>query len=267
VTAEEYLRRVDFELRDLPWRTRRDLVSDLRGHLTELPEGTDLVERLGPPARYAAELRAAEGLERRRGPIAFLLARRLRNVIFTVAAVTVLGLAIGALAWIGSYQPLTFDNGAQYPPAAKGLVGSDAEQVELRNGRPFEVGVSVVNTGRFAVRVLGVLQETGLPFSDLPLSTRLVMAGPMANHGGYPRPHRRFRPFDLAPGQVAFLVLRGTYEARCHPSRRGSQDFWEIGGFQVRFGFLWRTGTADIDLPSQLQIAGPKGMDCEAAKR
>jgi hypothetical protein len=49
VTAEEYVRRVDFRLRDLPWRMRRDLIDELRGHLDELPADTDLAARLGPP--------------------------------------------------------------------------------------------------------------------------------------------------------------------------------------------------------------------------
>ena len=79
MTAEDYLRRVDVAVRDLPWRTRRELNSELRGHLAELPADTDFVERLGTPERYAADLRSAAGLERRRGPIAFLRARRPRN--------------------------------------------------------------------------------------------------------------------------------------------------------------------------------------------
>jgi len=53
--AEDYVRMVAFELRDLPWRMRRDLVAELRGHLGELPAGTDLGERLGEPHEYAAD--------------------------------------------------------------------------------------------------------------------------------------------------------------------------------------------------------------------
>jgi hypothetical protein len=261
VTANDYLRRVDFCLRDLPWRMRRELLAELRGHLDELPEGTDLVSRLGPPEQYAWEMRSAAGLERRRGPIAFLRARRLRNVILTVIALTLLGVVIGALAWIGSYQPLAPGMGFQYPAGVRPAAGADLEEVHFRQGGPFEAGVSFVNDGRFTVRVLSVSLESGEPFSDLPLKARLYVAGPMTNSGGYPRPHRRFHPFDLEPGQVAFLVLRGAYDAPCRPQAM-VQDYWELGGFEVRFGFLWRTGTAEIDLPPQLQINGPKGMEC-----
>jgi len=89
VTAEEYVRQVDFRLRDLPWKTRRELVSELRAHLSELP--ADELASLGTPEQYASDLRSAAGLERRRGPIAFLLARRPRNLVLTVVALAVIG--------------------------------------------------------------------------------------------------------------------------------------------------------------------------------
>jgi uncharacterized membrane protein len=62
--AEHYLSDVSFELRDLPWRMRRDLIAELRGHRDELPTGTDLVGRLGTPKEYGAELRSAAGSSR-----------------------------------------------------------------------------------------------------------------------------------------------------------------------------------------------------------
>lgn len=262
MSADDYVRLVSYELRDLPWKQRRDLVSEIESHLAELPPETNFRERLGPPERYAADMRAAAGLERRRGPIAFVQARRPRNLVLTVLSLIVLGLAIGFVAWVDSYQPLVTGNAGRYPAGVKGMVGSDIQQVAFRQGAPFAVGVSVMNNGRFTVRVLGVQQEAGLPFFYLPLRARLVMAGPVANHGGFPQTSRRFRPFDLKPGQAAYFVLKGTYDARCHPARHGNQDFWEIGGFEVRYGFLWRTGTAEIPLPSQLQINGPKSMSC-----
>jgi hypothetical protein len=45
MTTDEYLRDVGFALRDLPWRTKRDLVAGISAHLSELPAGTHLVER------------------------------------------------------------------------------------------------------------------------------------------------------------------------------------------------------------------------------
>lgn len=260
MTTEDYIRMAGWELRDLPWKMRRDLVSEIRRQLEELPAETNLLERLGRPHEYAAELRDAAGLERRRGMIAFLRARRPRNLVLTVLALTIIGLAVGAVVWVGSYQPLVPGMGSQDPPGAKPELGSAGEQVEFLEGKPFEVGVSVVNNGRFTVRVLG-----SEPQSYLPVAARLYLAGPMANTGGFPRPHRRFHPFDLAPGQVALLVLRGTYDATCRVSP-GTQSFWTTGDFAVRYRFLWRTATTQIGLPSPLQIDGPKGMSCEGAQ-
>ncbi|MEV8511242.1 hypothetical protein [Dactylosporangium sp. NPDC051484] len=60
-----YLERVGAELADLPPDVRDDLMEDLPAHFAEVLEerGGPLVERLGPPAAYAAELRAAAGLD------------------------------------------------------------------------------------------------------------------------------------------------------------------------------------------------------------
>lgn len=119
MNADQYLRLVGFELRDLPWRTKRDLLEEIREHLAELPEGTDLVERLGAPEDYVAELRAAAGLERRHGPVALLRRPRPRNLIAVILALILLGLAIGAVEWVDSYQPLVFGNGWMNPAGTK----------------------------------------------------------------------------------------------------------------------------------------------------
>ncbi|MGI5245511.1 HAAS signaling domain-containing protein [Dactylosporangium sp. CA-139066] len=60
-----YLERVGAALADLPADVRDDLMEDLPAHFAEVLEeqGGPLVERLGPPAEYAAELRAAAGLQ------------------------------------------------------------------------------------------------------------------------------------------------------------------------------------------------------------
>ncbi|GAA0730176.1 hypothetical protein Drose_33505 [Dactylosporangium roseum] len=60
-----YLERVAAALADLPPEVRDDLLEDLPAHFAEVLEeqGGTLVDRLGPPVAYAAELRAAAGLE------------------------------------------------------------------------------------------------------------------------------------------------------------------------------------------------------------
>ncbi|MFF3665112.1 HAAS signaling domain-containing protein [Microtetraspora malaysiensis] len=60
---EEYARAVRAELDDLPAKDRDELLEDLDDHLAEVAAESDvpLEERLGSPAAYAAELRAAYG--------------------------------------------------------------------------------------------------------------------------------------------------------------------------------------------------------------
>jgi len=193
MNADEYVREVDSALRDLPWRQRRDLTAELHAHLAELPADTRFDERLGTPPRYAADLRAAAHLERRRGPIAFLRARRPRNLILLVLVLTVTGLAIGAVVWIDSYQPIAFGNGYQFPAGAKGAPGIDGQSVDFHQGRPFVYGMEIRNAGRFTVRVLGVPYESYLPWTAHVLMSRL-------NYTGVYRAAGRFHPFHLKPG-------------------------------------------------------------------
>lgn len=250
MTAADYLRRADLALRDLPWGTRLELISELRGHLDELPAATDLEARLGTPEKYAADLRAAAGLERRRGPIAFLRARRPRNLILTLVALALMGLAIGAVVWIDSYQPLASAGGGQNPDGVRQAPGVEGDAVVFRQGHPFRLGFTVQNTGRFAVRVLGV------PYSPvLPFSARLLMSGPQ-REPGMEQPWKPFHPFDLKPGQIRWLVLDGSYA--CH-SGMGSRTSSGIDALPVRFSFLWKTSTATIPLDSPLTFLFPKG--------
>ncbi|MFG2053558.1 HAAS signaling domain-containing protein [Micromonospora sp. NPDC048930] len=72
VTGQEiadYVDRVRAALADLPPAVRDELTEDLPEHLAEVAAETDgtLVDRLGEPEAYAAELRAAAGAEGRAG--------------------------------------------------------------------------------------------------------------------------------------------------------------------------------------------------------
>jgi len=241
VSREEFVRRFGFALRDLPWRTRRELAADLENHLAEIPPDVDLLERLGSPEQYAADLRAAAGLERRRGPIAFLRARRPRNVVLTVLALTVIGLAIGAVVWIDSYQPLATGNAA-YEPGAQASPTGDGSYVVFREGKPFHYGMTIWNSGRFTVRVVGIPIEY-----HLPISYRLLMSEPTTfDYGGIPQPFTPFHPFDLKPGEERGIVLRGVYNEPCDIRGTGSINWQSI---PVRYSFLWHTSTVQVPLP------------------
>ncbi|HEX6953076.1 MAG TPA: hypothetical protein VF124_09790 [Gaiellaceae bacterium] len=249
MTSEDYLRRVDAALRDLPWRQRRELLGELRAHLEELPAGTELSE-LGTPEEYAADLRSAAGLERRRGLVAFLRARRPRNLILTGAVLALIGLAIGAVVWIDSYQPIAFAGGTQLPLDAKPSLGQAGESIVFRKGRPFEYGITIRNSGRFTVRVLGI------PASNTDFyAGRLLMSEDQSGRMDE-RPLERFHPFDMRPGSFRWLLLRGGYACTTGMGK-GTGVTW--GAIPVRFRFLWRTGTAWIPLEEPLTFSFPNG--------
>ena len=256
MTAEEYLRQVDFWLHDLPWGMRRELLSELRGHLNELP--ADDLATLGAPEQYAADLRSAAGLDRRRGVVAFLRARRPLNVILAVVLLTVIGLATGVVVWIQAYQPIAFAGGSYLPLYEKEVHGVSGQAVIFHKGRPFRYGFTIVNNGRFTVRVLGVPYAPFLPFT-----ARLLTNGPSTPRLFMSGPYRRFKPFDLKPGQMTLLLLRGAYA--CH-SGTGPGPSVAIDALPVRFSFLWRTTTAEIPLDGSLTFVFPKGCQPPAVR-
>jgi hypothetical protein len=251
VTAEEYVHRVNFWLTDLPWSTKKALLSELRGHLAELPADTDL-DTLGTPEQYAKDLRAAAGLERRRGVVAFLRARRPRNLVATVVLLAALGLGIGAIAWVDSYQPLVWGNGGM-DPANVVFPRGGGEYAVAHKGRPFQFGFTVRNDGRFTVRILGVPELRGYPFR-----AQLWASGPTIR-GGMPLPERRFKPIDLKPGWTLVLYLVGRYACTYQAPAGSSTTLAEL---PVRYSFLWRTATTWIDLHEQLAILLPKKVGC-----
>jgi hypothetical protein len=253
VTAEDYLRVVSFQLRDLPWRMRHELLAELREHLAELPPATDLGARLGSPEKYAADLRSAAGLERRRGLIAFVRARRPRNVVLTVVALTVIGIAIRAVEWVDSYQPLVWSGGLILPAGATVIPPGNGELAVFHDGRPFEFGISIANNGRFAVRILGVPEASILPFSAHLLMSKSSRS--FRHPSQTPIPLVRFKPFDLQPDEQRVFVLRGVY--RTNPTLCGSGLRWggiKLVPFPIRYSFLWTTTTVEVHYPEKLWI-------------
>jgi hypothetical protein len=209
----------------------------------------NLVERLGAPERYAAELRGAAGLDRRRGAIAFLRARRPRNLVLTAAALAVLGLAIGAVAWVDSYQPLVFAGATQDPLDSKPTPGAAGVTVVFHEGRPFLYGLSIHNDGRFTVRVLGIPKSV----TDF-YSGELLMSKDQTGRLDE-RPLERFHPFDMRPGSFRWLVFKGVYACT---TGIGAGAGVTRAAIAIRYRFLWRTATAWIPLADPLSITFPK---------
>jgi hypothetical protein len=265
MTSEDYISMVRRELRDLPWTMRRDLISEISGQLDELPPGTDLRKRLGRPDEYATELRSAAGLERRRGLIAFLRARRPRNVILTVVALTVIGLAIGAVEWVDSYQPLATGNTSYGPLGSHASPAGDGIYVRFRQGKPFRYGMTIWNRGRYTVRVLGLPEFYRGHLAGLPASVRLLLSAPTTfNRGGIPGPFTPFHSFDLKPGEQRGLMFSGVFDLPCRDrGPGGGSDF--LLAIAVRYSFLWHTATTAVTLPERLAVFFPKRSACPAA--
>lgn len=86
VQVQSYLAALRAALKDLPNEEREDLVEDLEQHLAEVLADGDgsLVERLGPPEAYAAELLASAGIE----PASGSRVRRVVDAVTSMRAVT-----------------------------------------------------------------------------------------------------------------------------------------------------------------------------------
>lgn len=245
MTGDRYVAAVEMQLLDLPWRVRKNLVADLRVHLAEIPAQEDLVARLGTPQTSAGELRTAAGLAPRRGLIAFVRARRPRNVVIAVALVA-LGAAVAAtVTWAGSYQPVTGGATGMNPRvSSQGALGEIV--APFRNGKPFQVGFSVRNSGRFAVRILDMPLTGFHPFVVRKFTARSDERGT--------GPPVRFQPFTLEPGQERLIVLRGRY-ANCHNWAAGTSVGYEA--MPVRMRFLRWTHTIFVKLLTPLVIRMP----------
>jgi hypothetical protein len=247
VKADDYLRRVDAALSDLPWSVRRDLMAELKSHLEELPP--DEAARLGTPEEYAAEMRTAAGLEHRRGPIAFLRARRPRNLILLALALTLIGLTIGAVVWIDSYQPLAWANATQEPLDSKPSPGQPGVTVVFRKGHRYLYGIVIRNTGRFTVRVLGVPRDVTDFYAGPLLMSKDTT--PRMNE----KPLEPFHPFDMKPGAHRWLVFKGVFACTTGASEPLAVTRVD---FPIRYSFLWRTATATIPLEDPLTISFSK---------
>jgi hypothetical protein len=229
---------------------QRELVAELQAHIAEFEPGSDLYWRLGSPEQYAADLRTAAGLHRRRGPVAFFRARRPRNLIVVVLLLTLLGLAIGGLAWANTYQPLGLGPSYTYP-GNKTLTGLEGVQAVFRDGRPFGFGVTVQNNGPFTVRILGVPRDEGDPWT-----ARLTMSPVRKSDNLSTGPWVPFHPVDLPPGHWTFLSYNGVWACHAYESKSVIIPYTD---FPVRYSFLWRTVTTRIPLPEPFAIIFPKG--------
>jgi hypothetical protein len=276
---ERYLERLSRAAHDLPQARRQELLDEIEQHirdaLSQAPcanrdEMLALLEHVGDPAEVAAA--AADdpsGGRSRRGSLGAYLRRHTLRVILTVVALAVLGLAIGSVAWIRTYQPLASAGLEMLPAGSKNTltVNGNASSVGYHKGRPFRLGFMIQNNGRFTVRVLGVPYLSDFPWlRNLPWSARLMMAAetavPLPPHSGikagahawHQGRLQPFHPFDLNPGQARFLLLKGVY---AHCGVMLAHGTIPLSDFPIQYSFLWKTATAHIPIPGGLTIVPP----------
>ena len=74
-------------------------------------------------------------------------------------------------------------------------------------------------------------------------------------------PWKPFHPFDLKPGEIRWLVFKGTYDCGTM-----APDGGELGlvDFPVRSKFLWRTRTVFIPLDEPLTFRLARTASCPA---
>jgi len=165
----------------------------------------------------------------------------------------VLGLGFVALAaavaatvtWAGRFQPVTTGTTGVHPVvSSQGALGEMV--APFRNGKPFQVGFSVRNSGRFAVRILDVPLTGFHPFAVRKFTARSDERGTRQ-----PVP---FQPFTLEPGRERLIVLRGRY-ANCHNWVAGSSVGYVA--MPVRMRFLRWTHTVYVKLFTPLVIRMP----------
>ncbi len=254
-SADQYLAVVESELSDLPWKARKSLLADLRLHLDEIPPDEDLEERLGSPWNYATELREAADLRPRRGPIAFLRARRPRNVAIAALLLALIGAITAGGLWSRSYQPLSEGGAEMFPLNARGPAALEGRVATFRSGKPFQVGASVRNDGHFPVRILGVpiIQGRFTPFAVRPY------LGPAENNCIGAMCAETFHPFTLEPGKERLIMLLGHY-ANCRQFHQGNGTGLE--SIPIRMKFLLSTRTVYVPLRGPLEIEFPMRDPC-----
>lgn len=285
---KRYLKRLSRAARDLPRARRRELLSEIELHIrmavartpcASRDEMMKLLDQVGEPAEIAAA--DSEQADPSLPGIALLRVRRPRRLILALVALAVIGLAIGAVAWTQSYQPLAFAPADVLTADSINTYGENdhGAWVGYRKGigggphRPF-FGVTIQNTGPFTVRVVGL----GRYGPALPVlrgwSSRLLMAqgtfvreplGPSTNpirdtsrhivrRRAWKRgPLQPFHPVDRAPGQIVMIAFEGVWHMDCHPVTVGTTT--PPRSFPVRYSFLWKTTTTEIPLPGGLTIA------------
>jgi hypothetical protein len=180
--VQAYLRRVRERLADLPAEEREDLLADVEPSVLDSAGESDapVALRLGPPERFADELRAAAGLPPRAdaAPRRTTLRERLRSLaadprLRAVAPLWWIAAGFLAVAWVDrdGGRPLALAGAAVLVAAAFTTVGRRPSwwvTAALALVLLADLA-SVASRAPTTVEVAPVVPETGLVYDGLPL--------------------------------------------------------------------------------------------------
>jgi hypothetical protein len=264
--AQDYLAAVEHELADLPADDRGALLEDLALHLEALTaegDGRPIVVRLGPPAAYAADLRAAAGLPARGGgarPATVGLRQRLDGVLATPAVRRVVPAAREVRRLLGDLRPawwvlrgyllvlvpclLERDGVRDFPvPAPLGsdelglllVVAAVAGSVALgrrRLPRPLGLLVGVLGAA-LVLSSLVVWQSSGISRGDS--SEVALTSAPYQALDPYPLTSRYGPVTDVLPYAADGTPLEGVllFDQDGRPLQVGFQQWWADGCARV----------------------------------
>ncbi|HEY3541637.1 MAG TPA: hypothetical protein VGK79_03760 [Gaiellaceae bacterium] len=163
---------------------------------------------------------------------------RVIALVVSATAVVVGAAALGLFLWLRTYAPLAAELPLTPGPGLAANVaptfGSGGKPVfipDYRPGRSFQMTFTLANTGRFAVRVLGI---AGVP------------AGAVAPEG--------VTTLRLAPHDTSLVTVRWRLQCRKGLTQAASD------GVRLRYRYLSLfTRTASVELPFAVTLRCPGG--------
>jgi hypothetical protein len=182
-----------------------------------------------------------------------------------IAAGALLALAVAVLAvwlYLRSYAPLRAASSGFAPGPG---IGADVQPVSgsggrpvffpaLRRGHAFDTAFTLKNTGRFAVTVTGLVQET--PGAPPWLGATKLLATTSSVASAEPGELLPFRSLRIDPGDSAIVVAR--FGLRCAGATSASPDVY-TDAVRLRFRYLSifkRTETVRLPFAVTLRCVG-----------